>query len=390
MYCKNCGAKLSDDMMFCPDCGSPKGNTEGFATLEKTGEVYKDEISAQDPMDKTQTAFVGSESNSNNPYNNTGNENRESSFDSSYNDNFQSYNENSGDSAVKSKDSVGTAAKVLSIFLAFLFFATTLYSVFVGIIRLSFSEKSLNEAFENLTVSDIKIKQDNEQRPISDFIYDMIDDAVTENYNISVRKISQLLDKEEVKEFALYVSQNILGYLINGRRSDNFSYLDKEEIIDFIKSIEDDIYDSVGYRFTQKDYDYIRNELEYGSLSFLTSGGKDSSLPLDILSLFVSMPVMIAMIALSLIFAVLILFLNKWKIKKLIIYLGIPITIVGVLLLISSLAMLIVLAFGFLSFIEMFIAPFVSLSALFGSVAFAVGLIMIIIYSLIFRKRRVE
>lgn len=381
MFCRRCGTKLGENVLFCPNCGCKVENavfkdepssvySNGETDLKKTSASYDYGQQNYEP-DSEEFLHGVTEYNPGNDYS------------AEYNDNFDQ-SDKTDKTGNASKSSIGK--RIISILLSVLLCIFSLSAMLIGVVRISFDEENVTEILNDIDLTEIKINVDGTSENIADYVVTIISDDVIDEYNITADTVESILEDDDIKVFLINGVNDYISFFVKG---EDFSELDSEKIINFLKDNESKIYDESGYRLTENDYKYLEDEINGGSLKFLTTDGFKDTLNFnaDIVSMFFSIPFLIIFISLAVLVAVFIFFLNECKIKYLFSYVGMSEIISGSILLLVAAGIFIVSILEIFAAINLLIQPLALNCLTFGGGALLIGLIMFILYRTIFRKK---
>lgn len=124
-------------------------------------------------------------------------------------------------------------------------------AVFISAARSSLTVEAIMH-----NVSEISISEIIEEFDIADAIYDSINDVISENFDLVLDDVMELIESPEVEEFFSDMLTNLVGSLLTDGDEFGFS---NEDILDFIKENEELIEETLGYTITEEDYGEIED-----------------------------------------------------------------------------------------------------------------------------------
>lgn len=346
MFCGKCGNKVKDGVKFCPKCGNK------FEFKEDVN-LNRNERNSKDIGDCIEEDF------------------KNSNADGLIEINLHKKVE---------KSSIGT--RILSIFLCILFFIFSVTAVLVGISRCVLEEEKIRDLCSEIDVVQVNVNYNNQNIGIAEFILEVASDEIISKYNLTESRVNEIIDNDIIKDHFENILVDYIGFIAFGKESEHLS---ASGIIEIIQDCSQIIYDETGYIFTENDYQELENELNNGSMKFLTISGIENWY-ISIISMLLSLPMFIIWIALSIVMLVLILLINKWKFKYLCAYIGMTLSVEGSILILGYLAMLIFSWFNELYLVDIIINSVSLYVLLSGLCLVTVGLILFIIYRKAFKR----
>ena len=368
MFCGKCGNKIEDGARFCEYCGfrmentdnAPVNTTVAENTAEPTNSNGADFSQAETAYTYHQNAGVPQ-----------------------YSDN---YNYPAGRDEAVGEQGASTLSKTLSIVLCVFFFLFTLSAMGMGIARSVLSEDGVKKICNDIDLSKIQIRQNGVNIAVPDLVLSIVDEKAINKYGITRQDVVNVLNNATIKKYLENFVNEYVQYVAFGKAP---KLMYTSEIIGLIKDSADIIYNMTGYVFTDSDFRSLENEINNGSMEFLTAIGIERLIGFSpsIISAVFSIPVLIILIVLSVSMLALLLICNNMRVKYLFAYCGITLSVLGAMLLLAALALLILpIVFGFYllevlrnALIFKFLIP--------GSAAFAIGMIMFLLYLKVFKRK---
>ena len=336
-FCGKCGALVGEDKKFCSKCGN---NLAGIST----------ETIQQNRIDNY---IIEKEDNL------------------AVQNNYQSHE--------TTKRSPLTC--VLSIFLCVLFFIFSMSAIFVGVARLYSNEDSLKDIISNVDLNEISINSHGEQTNIANLLFDNMKDEFINDYNMTPEKLENILSNnvidKQIKSYLVDYVENI----VNGEKSKKLTI---DGIIKIFKNVSSEIYKEIGYQFTDKDYEDIRNQINDGNMEFLITSGIEDFIGFDpnIIQIALSITTLIILIIISLALLILILKVNSWRFKYFFKDIGITVIIAGILLICGSLTGLIISMITEIYLLGVLLSSLSIKVLIFGLSALIIGIGMFVLYKL--------
>lgn len=343
-FCGKCGALVGEDKKFCSKCGN---NLAGIST----------ETIQQNRIDNY---IIEKEDNL------------------AVQNNYQS-NETTKRSPLTC---------VLSIFLCVLFFIFSMSAIFVGVARLYSNEDNLKDIISNVDLNEISINSHGEQTNIANLLFDNMKDEFINDYNMTTEKIENIFSNnvidKQIKSYLVDYVENV----VNGEKSKK---LTTDGIIKIFKNVSPEIYKEIGYQFTDKDYEDIRNQINDGNMEFLITSGIEDFIGFDpnIIQIALSITTLIILIIISLALLILILKVNSWRFKYFFKDIGITVIIAGILLICGSLTGLIISMITEIYLLGVLLSSLSIKVLIFGLSALIIGIGMFVLYKLKSRSEQI-
>lgn len=343
-FCGKCGALVGEDKKFCSKCGN---NLAGIST----------ETIQQNRIDNY---IIEKEDNL------------------AVQNNYQS-NETTKRSPLTC---------VLSIFLCVLFFIFSMSAIFVGVARLYSNEDNLKDIISNVDLNEISINSHGEQTNIANLLFDNMKDEFINDYNMTTEKIENIFSNnvidKQIKSYLVDYVENV----VNGEKSKK---LTTDGIIKIFKNVSSEIYKEIGYQFTDKDYEDIRNQINDGNMEFLITSGIEDFIGFDpnIIQIALSITTLIILIIISLALLILILKVNSWRFKYFFKDIGITVIIAGILLICGSLTGLIISMITEIYLLGVLLSSLSIKVLIFGLSALIIGIGMFVLYKLKSRSEQI-
>ena len=332
MLCKNCGKEIPDSTKFCPKCGC-KNESANVIISETTSEDNVSFISEETVFDTADE---------------------------------------------KSVPKPRIKQIFLSIICDLLLFIFLTVTVFLCAVRFSTNESNIKKILTNGSVSDSYIVTDFGNQNLSKFILSNIDESAIRQYKISEDSVISILKEETVDLFLKEVLSDYVKLFIYGEAPVN---LNANTITAFIKSMANTIQLYTGYTLSENDYASIANQLNQGSLSFLTVRGLENNLGFNPanLHIFFSVPCICTFGGLSLVLIVLVFLINKSNIKNSLSFNGVSLIIIACVYVCVSAISFIVAATKQLYFVSDLLKSFALYILLIGLGVLLIGLLMLLI-----------
>lgn len=346
-FCRKCGVPLQENQKFCPKCGT--------STIDLTENVLENHQSIQNNQPVIIPKF----------------------------ENVEPQKEVNAD---KPKRSVST--RILSILLSILFFYFSLSAVIVGVTRMYLNEDNIQDVLSDIELDEINIGYgDDDYISIENYILDNIDDSYINKYNLTKDTIKSILNDRDIDR---QVKSYVKNYVDNLTQGENSKKLTEDDIIEILQDNAYTIYRITDYELTDKDYQDIREELESGDISFLVPSNLEDELDINlgVMRMLLSIITLIALIVISVLILILILKVNDWRFTYLFKYSGVTLIILGVLLVLISLAGLIFTLIADIYLINVLIRPLLISILIIGGIALVVGIALFALYRLIFKRQR--
>ena len=330
MFCGKCGSELPKGARFCPRCGAPVEGNEAAPAMpeESTGDIL--ESAAETPVWESVPEIPVLENQPEEP------------------DQEKEPIAPPPPQKTPAKDktvSQGSAGRVaLSVLLSILFFVFLFVSATVTVLRTALDEDRMADMLEELDPATVDVSAlvgEEDETTLAEYLYDMCRDYPGWE-GISRRDVEGILREDFIQDFLTGVVEDYRSALVEGKRNKGLG-LSAANITDFIRENEDSIRDALhdaGMRGTPIfDYDDIEEEVENAIGDDLTIeslrdrfGGYFTAarIALSLVSLIVLWVLTAAL-------AVLLIVLNKARIRVLL-YIGIPALVFGVLYFAAALA----------------------------------------------------
>lgn len=277
---------------------------------------------------------------------------------------------------------------VLSIFLCVLFFIFSMSAIFVGVARLYSNEDNLKDIISNVDLNEISINSHGEQTNIANLLFDNMKDEFINDYNMTTEKIENIFSNnvidKQIKSYLVDYVENV----VNGEKSKK---LTTDGIIKIFKNVSPEIYKEIGYQFTDKDYEDIRNQINDGNMEFLITSGIEDFIGFDpnIIRIALSITTLIILIIISLALLILILKVNSWRFKYFFKDIGITVIIAGILLICGSLTGLIISMITEIYLLGVLSSSLSIKVLIFGLSALIIGIGMFVLYKLKSRSEQI-
>lgn len=350
MFCGKCGNMIQEGMRFCSKCGKNfelNGDInlrKNEMNLEHTDNYSKDKSGNINSKD-----LIGIQINSVN----------------------------------NNKNNVGTC--ILSILFCFFLFIFSISAIFVAVSRSALEEEKIRNLCSEIDITQMNVNYNKKNTGIAEFILEIVSDELINNYNLTESRVNDIINNDIIRNHLENVLVDYIGFIAFGNEPE---LLNSSDIIEIIKDCSKIIYDETGYIFTENDFLKLENELNNGSMKFLTVNGIKDLVYFDIsiISVLLSFPMLIIFISFALLMLILLLLINKWKFKYLCAYVGMTLSIQGSILLLGSLLMFIFNLLSELYLVDILINRVIIYVLLSGLCIFAVGTIMFIIYCKILKK----
>lgn len=379
-FCRKCGASLEDKALFCTQCGASFQNDPDNSAEKSTVAGGAEEPASEAASTLTSSPVIPPDKR----YTQTP---------------ATSYTQVPATGrAVEKKQPSGIGIKLISIFLSIILCVFLLVTCCLDIVRTTLDPDSIADAVTDIDVENVgnyKIEDENgEEVPVKKLILDFCDEEVKEKYNLDEDKVIAVLDDTKADEFLAEVIADYSAYFFKG---EELRELNSERIISWIKENEETIENVVEYEFKDADYDYLEKELNNNEIikslseSELESGtNSNMSEVSNALSLLMNyiMWVFIIMEVLCIFFAVVIVVINRKKVRALFTYVTVCLAVVGGFYLLVSGSLFIVMSAFLPKLINDILGSLVLGVLLRGGIMFGVGLISSIVYKIIADKRR--
>lgn len=270
---------------------------------------------------------------------------------------------------------------VLSIFFCVLFFIFSMSAIFVGVARLYSNEDNLKDIISDVDLNEISINSHGEQTNIANLLFDNMKDEFINDYNMTTEKIENIFSNnvidKQIKSYLVDYVENV----VNGEKSKK---LTTDGIIKIFKNLSPEIYKEIGYQFTNKDYEDIRNQINDGNMEFLITSGIEDFIGFDpnIIQTALSITTLIILIIISLALLILILKVNSWRFKYLFKDIGVTVIIAGILLICGSLTGLIISMITEIYLLGVLLSSLSIKVLIFGLSALIIGIGMFVLYKL--------
>lgn len=277
---------------------------------------------------------------------------------------------------------------VLSIFLCVLFFIFSMSAIFVGVARLYSNEDNLKDIISNVDLNEISINSHGEQTNIANLLFDNMKDEFINDYNMTTEKIENIFSNnvidKQIKSYLVDYVENV----VNGEKSKK---LTTDGIIKIFKNVSPEIYKEIGYQFTDKDYEDLRNQINDGNMEFLITSGIEDFIGFDpnIIQIALSITTLIILIIISLALLILILKVNSWRFKYFFKDIGITVIIAGILLICGSLTGLIISMITEIYLLGVLLSSLSIKVLIFGLSALIIGIGMFVLYKLKSRSEQI-
>ncbi len=160
----------------------------------------------------------------------------------------------------------GKAVKSWTIVCSVLLALLLLLSGLLTIARAALSAEGIESAVSNVDIADIRLPDpksgqmtDNAAVRLPEYLLRRIDEDFVHSHRLTPEAIETLLRKSDLSEFIAHALGRYTGSLVDGRPVDPLTV---GEVVDFVRQNEELIYQELGYRMTQSDYDTLRVFLE--------------------------------------------------------------------------------------------------------------------------------
>lgn len=335
-HCLSCGSPLHEGAMFCSNCGAAvvkstdekakntSANAENVA--KSTDAVGKDRVSdvkngSADvkPEDKPFAAEITIPTG---PKIETTPKIRESSCTCA---------QNVHTSQASTGSSVGI--KILSIFLSIILgavlFTASLNGIARGIMSSSGVEDIVGEM--GLTIVDdiVSVNIDGEEIRFSEQILDAVDEDIKKKYNLNEDTIADVLRATKADEFVSEVISDYTGYIIDG---DELNALDGKRVVGWIRENESEIEDVISYEFTEDDYKKLEADIDKSDFVKSLSEEEIKDEAGDVIAAVragLSVWIFVIAASVALLIGVLIVAINRRKVRAVFTYISITIAVVG-------------------------------------------------------------
>lgn len=157
--------------------------------------------------------------------------------------------------------------KIGSILLCLLMMLFASNALIIGTARLSLKEDNVRKAYQKGSLADLVITTDKGEQSMADILMDSVVDASGKQIPLDKTKVEDFLRGTHINNFAENVLVDFTQFFIFGEKP---SLLNDSEIIKFIKSISEEIYEKIQYKMSDKDYNRISERINGGDLSFLS------------------------------------------------------------------------------------------------------------------------
>lgn len=160
----------------------------------------------------------------------------------------------------------GKAVKSWTIVCSVLLALLLLLSGLLTIARAALSAEGIESAVSSVDIADIRLPDpksgqmtDNNAVRLPEYLLRRIDEEFVRSHRLTPEAIEALLRKSDLSEFIAHALGRYTGSLVDGRPVDPLTV---GEVVDFVRQNEELIYQELGYRMTQHDYDVLRAFLE--------------------------------------------------------------------------------------------------------------------------------
>lgn len=161
-----------------------------------------------------------------------------------------------------------TAGKRIgSILLCLLMMLFASNALLIGTARLSLTESNVRKAYQKGTLADLVITTDKGEQSMADILMDGVVDEAGNKIPLDKEKVNTFLKGPHINNFVENIMVDFTRFFIFGEKP---SLLNDSEIVKFIKSISEEIFETIKYKMSDKDYDRISERIKGGDLSFLS------------------------------------------------------------------------------------------------------------------------
>lgn len=394
MLCPNCGAQLSDGMLFCPECGSPVGSSQFTEAIPVS--QYAQAPAEPQAWPRSQMPLDWEQSQPQEPA-------------------WEQPQQTPAEKAPKKKiehKRPGAGVIVLCIFLCLLLFLSGFYAAILGTIRLTLTRDNIEAMVEEYDADEITMPgtEDGEVVSLAEFIEEIGGTDFKKDYGFSRRALEKLLDKSYLRDF---ISDTAAGYADNLLRGKRASYLSRESVLEFFEDHDKDIFETVDYSFLGRASAY-GGELYYDKTKPINTEevdavfeqigleedeeaswkwiGKQTGVDFSLISTLLSIFVLIGAIALAVILIVLIFLANKKTPYSAFTFTGVTCMILGGLLTLAGGAGLVYSAISKITLFKIALNPFALRLLIVGAVILLVGVLLLFacrkIYDAVVGKRQ--
>ena len=331
MFCKKCGAELKDGAKFCGSCGNPVA-----AAPQREPEFTQPTPAPQPQYNQPQ-------------YNQ---QPRPVQYVPQYN-------------VVKPQKKTNAVKIVFSVILAVLFFANLIAALTFTALRATVSEEGVVTIFREADIANVEIEDNGVKKTVADLVYEKLPADMHGENGISREGLKKILEDRGFKSDFAQLVGNFVGHMMGNKNK----VVTKDDIMNLIRNNEDMIQEKSGYVMTDEDYREIEKLLNSDAYEFFTTDAYDKGT--DGLDLNIVLNAVFGVLLfLTILFAGIIALINMRHISHILLYLGIPVFVVGLSLVPSSVPA------GSISLLAV-VKPMFTLLTIFGIVALVAGAAMI-------------
>ena len=392
MFCTNCGERLEDGMLFCPNCGTkiiweePKAE-EPKAEEVKIEEPKVEEVMAEEPKaEEPKVEEVMAEELKAEVAEAEAVKVEEPKAEAVKVEEPKAGEPKVEEPKAEGKKKSGYGALVF-VFCLLIFICGTTTALSASL-RLSYSESKVRSLMERLDVTEITVPstQSKQEIPLVDFLEEASGFDFEKTAGVQKKDVEKLLAKSYVTDMATDYIAGYAGYFFSGEKPKAFT---RDDVVDFVKEHDDDFFELMKFRFTYPDpvtkqrtvytvdIDNAFKDLGTDEIT-LDWVQKSSGVNFSLIKTLLSIPVLIAGVCVCLVLAIINLFVAGKKAGGLKAD-GITAMITGIL--VAGMAGIGFLRFGGSqsSILLLFLSPLFKNALIIGVVILVVGILLLVL-----------
>lgn len=340
IFCENCGVQQDGDALFCESCGSkinienkesPAPKTELPVTqAEPTppitpSDITEPEKTSDNANDISQASPAEVQAQPSAPV---------AVMEKPVSPPQQPYASEVSPQPKKSR----VIPTIISILLSIFILGNILLGIGIIVSRSFLEESQIKKICDDTDLSDLRVgnlivlnddKKSDDDATLAEWISNNLDPVAVSKYNMTPDGVNEILKESTAKDF---IRDKLLETAEYMRGDSSDAQITVDEIMLLLENNAGIIYDATGYEFIKEDYDNFRAYLKESNAfadSETLSLASDGGIAVRLTRIALSTYSFIILSVITLAFIIALFVLNKGKLRSVLLYLGIPTLLSG-------------------------------------------------------------